>query len=697
MTARSVESAALAARTSYVEGHEWLRHLIAEACEPIAQFWPMKNFVHHNPIHGLEHLPFDKAVREAKHLLGGNGYLSNKEYRQLYREGRITAEGVIRALQRVGPRVAGYIRNQGGCPRVEGTDVLRGHLLIGFEPLESTLLSWTFGPEGAARRFPRDLPFESRQLILARWKREGGSSQDAEKAYLSDLWKSTLQAVPYGDDQATAASAEVVLPARRTVADWLDMLAAASIVEQVNDHMMKWVMAFVDEGMAGWEMPSRHEGFYHAWRDLAPRDFSGRFLGIKDFSQRVRALPAWPEDAIILSLERLEVPQKRWTEYLSRHLAQLPGWAGYIRWLGENPAYPGQAGHPVDPVQYLTVRLFYEVELTDALCRRKWGIPGTVSALVSHWQKDPKEYQRLIAPRAAVEDSHTEAMCRQAWRLFRLAQFLELTPVAVRAFSSEDVQTLLGWLDSFPENEHGPVWLEAYEDKYREDLLTQLAAHRGKKAKTEVRPRAQIVFCIDVRSESFRRHVEAQGPYETHGFAGFFGVAMNHQAFDSKERFPLCPVLLKPAHAVDEAARPEQMKALQGYASGTRWGRLGDHLFHDLKQNPVASFMLVDLLGFFFSLGLAGKTLAPRLHEFIKARIRKWFHPSVATRIQVDKIGGKENGSGSLGFTREEQASMVENGLRAIGLTKNFGRFIVLCGHGSISDNNPYFGALHCG
>ena len=66
-------------------------------------------------------------------------------------------------------------------------------------------------------------------------------------------------------------------------------------------------------------------------------------------------------------------------------------------------------------------------------------------------------------------------------------------------------------------------------------------------------------------------------------------------------------MLLKPAHAVDEAVRPGQTKALESYASGTRWRRLGDHLFHDLKQNPVASFMLVDLLGFFFSLGIGGE------------------------------------------------------------------------------------------
>ena len=40
---------------------ERLRHEITEACEPIAPFWPMKSFVHHNPIHGLEHLPFDQC------------------------------------------------------------------------------------------------------------------------------------------------------------------------------------------------------------------------------------------------------------------------------------------------------------------------------------------------------------------------------------------------------------------------------------------------------------------------------------------------------------------------------------------------------------------------------------------------------------------------------------------------------------
>ena len=51
-------------------------------------------------------------------------------------------------------------------------------------------------------------------------------------------------------------------------------------------------------------------------------------------------------------------------------------------------------------------------------------------------------------------------------------------------------------------------------------------------------------MCIDVRSERFRRHLEALGPYETHGFAGFFGVAIRHEAA-SGATSDQCPVLLK--------------------------------------------------------------------------------------------------------------------------------------------------------
>ena len=169
-------------------------------------------------------------------------------------------------------------------------------------------------------------------------------SHESLEEHVSALQLSELFAHDSHDQDETALNSpkdgalpEISLPTQRTVGDWLECLAGASIVDQINDQMTKWTAAFVDEGMAGWPMPSRDGGFYRGWQELAQRDLSGRFLGIKHFAQKVRDLPASPEDAIVLSLNRLGVPEQRWVEYLSRHLAQLPGWAGLVRWLGENP------------------------------------------------------------------------------------------------------------------------------------------------------------------------------------------------------------------------------------------------------------------------------------------------------------------------------------------------------------------------
>jgi len=701
------------------EDRDQVQQIILNASEPIAPFWPMRTMVAQNPIHGFEYLPFDEAVRKGKDLLGGNGYLANEEYRQFYRNGRITKEGFKRAFSRVGPSLDGQVSIEIGSREVTSEDVWQLHVLFGFEELPVALLEWELSSGGTTKQFRQDLSEESQKQIIEQNIKEYEQCPECpEETYLTNLWKSVLATLGLSDfhassqvteDSHSQTSAPISLSPQRTISDWVDSLTEGGVVDQINDQLIKWVTAFLDEGLAGWEMPGREDGFYHAWRNLAQKDFSGQLLGITDFAQKVQSLPAVPEDAIHSCLHQLEIPEEQWKDYLSRQLSLLPGWTRYIRWLGEHPTYHAQHKHPIDTTQYLAVRLFYEVELTNIQCQQKWGIDGTVSALTAYWNDRSEEYHQQIGHGRKSGDPTKQKISRQAWRLFHLAQFLELSPREVDDLPPTDAEMLLQWLDHFPSDQHGRVWIEAYEDSFRENILRNISAHRGTVPEMETRPHAQLVFCIDVRSESFRRHIEAQGPYETFGFAGFFGIPINHQAFDCNQRASLCPVLLTPNHAVTETPRLGERVALEKYSSNTRWGQLGDHLFHDLKHHPIGSMMVIDVLGFFFSLGLVGKTLFQKIFNSMTSAIQSWLTHRVPTQISISTTSnpqnpkiGEMNTEGipdglSPGFSLSERATFIENGLRGMGLTKNFARLVCLCGHGSETDNNPYYGALDCG
>ncbi len=707
---------------SSVKSWKWLREMVDEACQPIGPYWPMKSFAYYNPIRDLEHLPFVRAIEEANQLLGAKGFLPVEEYRQFFHQGRITLSAIDQALRRVGPPLPSRTTMQVGDRRIHVQDVWRIHAVYGIEILSTVLLTWTLELEGLNTRFRSDLPEDSRTSIIDRTIRECEKCRhDPESAYLHNLWKSSLVACQTFDpvsgtgsfhapdlsrssdlSRKEANSVTVDLPKDRTLGDWLDSETGSALIETINTHMIKWIAAFVDEGVAGWSMPSRDKGFFAAWRELAEGDLSGRFLGIPDLRQKFRELSDAPEEMLCKHLQDLNIPKERWQEYLSRHLAQLPGWAGFIRWRGDHPGYPAQQHYPIDPLQYLAVRLFYESGMVEGLCQREWGIKGTLPAPLAYWNEHGKHEQALSLPSSHATVPNDHAVCHQAWRLFHLAQFLELTPIEVHELSCSDMSTLLEWLDLFPQSAHGPVWLEAYEDVYRESLLRNISGHQAAAPIANERPRAQGIFCIDARSESFRRHLEAQGPYETFGYAGFFGLPMSHVAFDSHDHLALCPILLTPNAEVIEVPRMGQHERVKSYLSGTRWHQLSHHLFHDLKHNPFASFMLIDVLGMFFSVGLVGKTLFRTSFDAVKQCLQQWLGSTVATHIPVGPSGDDEQGKPHLGeltqgFTTLEQAAFVEGGLRVIGLTKNFGRFVMVCGHGSQSDNNPYYAALDCG
>lgn len=216
--------------------------------------------------------------------------------------------------------------------------------------------------------------------------------------------------------------------------------------------------------------------------------------------------------------------------------------------------------------------------------------------------------------------------------------------------------------------------IDATERSYRNTLLNKLPVQY--EAKNSL-PDAQLVFCIDVRSEPFRKALENQGNYETFGFAGFFGVPIAIRNNVTGDRYTSCPVLLQPAHEVEECATCNHDSIAKGYQR--KYGI--KRLYQSLKYTFTAPFALVETLGPLSGITMALRSMMPKIYT----RVMKTGGAAKDFQPMLDTIPVKQ------------RCTYAEGALRAMGLTKNFAPLVVFCGHGSGTQNNAYATALDCG
>jgi hypothetical protein len=76
-----------------------IRSMVTVAGEQLPFVWPMRNFIHHNPLHGLEHLPFEEAVARAAELFHAQGYLRRTDYQDLLRQGEIDPDIIAELIR----------------------------------------------------------------------------------------------------------------------------------------------------------------------------------------------------------------------------------------------------------------------------------------------------------------------------------------------------------------------------------------------------------------------------------------------------------------------------------------------------------------------------------------------------------------------------------------------------------------------
>lgn len=236
---------------------------------------------------------------------------------------------------------------------------------------------------------------------------------------------------------------------------------------------------------------------------------------------------------------------------------------------------------------------------------------------------------------------------------------------------------LLRWQDKALKNasaEPALQWISKAEQQFRSTLLAQFAKPRKLNTRT---PDAQLIFCIDVRSEPFRRALEQQGNYDTLGFAGFFGVPVAIANSITNTEYASCPVLLQPAHTVEEQPSGDYHSCQQNHQRQ----RSAKQLYQSLKYTFTTPFALVETLGAFSGLGIALRNLLPKTYQ------------GLMTKLAPDQDFNPDHHHIPL----QQQAAYAGGALRAMGLTANFAPLVILCGHGSQTQNNAYATALDCG
>jgi len=249
--------------------------------------------------------------------------------------------------------------------------------------------------------------------------------------------------------------------------------------------------------------------------------------------------------------------------------------------------------------------------------------------------------------------------------------------------------------DEHTADELAEAFLSAWEATYREELVGAVSAEsQALDDDASGRPDAQLVFCIDTRSEIIRRHVEAAGDYETHGYAGFFGIPMEYEGYDSEVAVDACPPILDPEHHVTDYPTDGETQTDHDRLTGVR--DAAAEVVETLESNAATAYGFVESAGGGYALGLAARTLVPeRVYDLLERSEGTVPDDHEFCEPLVDH---QHTYSGDLpvGLTTDEKVAYAETAFDLMGW-EQFARVVVFAGHASQTTNNPFDSSLDCG
>ncbi len=453
-----------------------------------------------------------------------------------------------------------------------------------------------------------------------------------------------------GLEKAIAGDSSPAISQIALISNLLEGLDKAPWTGFVIERISQFAAAYFDQGQAIWPMPWRKKPLYDAWRHFAEIDMSPRMMGLQGIRSAVAALPNLPMDMIALALQRLAIPADLVGDYLHAALMNIGGWAAWTRYLRwEKELVGGQEDSIID---LLAIRLAWEVILFNAR-----QAPG-------------------------LED---------AWR--HAVQSIRQAPVR-----SRQARTQMDF-----------VLQTAFELGYQKRIIAELAspARQAAAKPGPVRPPVQAAFCIDVRSEVFRRALETVAPVvQTLGFAGFFGAFMEYVPLGADDARMHMPVLLTPGYRVHEHVHGASDQEVEKVINRRHQRLHSANTWKAFRSSPSSCFSFVESAGLLYGPKLLGdsfgwsRTVPHPDKKGISPQLRSRLTPTLAPVShgkKITKTRQKSAQNPTVGIPTENRGASAEMILKAMSMTSNFARLILLIGHGSSTVNNPHATGLDCG
>lgn len=483
----------------------------------------------------------------------------------------------------------------------------------------------------------KSLPLASWRTLLDAGRIDGKTLHDAAIDHLGGAYEAMAIIAPGVTAIDLLMARLVEIEPDTPQADAGELAADAAFVA-------KWCAAFFDQSISAIAMPNRGLGLYRAVLALARHDREFATLAGEQGQTLLLTVPRDPYEAIAEGLAECGGGRDP-LAHLASLVARLPGWAGHIRWRTEHADRDRVEAAPAGMADLMALWLLLERA-------------GALRALPDG--EKPAPASRRLAEHFAIDPA--------ALGTAQAARFAAIADV--------DEATL------------GSLFMTAAEWTYANALVPQLENHAENEG-PDSRPAAQLVFCIDVRSEPFRREVELAGDYETFGYAGFFGLPIALHQPGSEHRKRLLPVLLSPQHDVAEGAvsgkhdEAHRVTVIDQRESGA------NNLLAAAKLGQASAFATAEATGPLSGLAMLARTLTPRLAERARARQaarrQEAFEPKLACR------------SGKDSFSLADKIGYAAALFRLTGMKPDTARLVVLAGHGGSAVNNPYAAALDCG